>query len=158
MRRSAPWTEIDMGTGGSPSAPGYLHNGGRDVATLPARTGWPPVIRALSRRRATPVDPSDTPAAPLDDAALVERSRTDAEAFGELYDRYCAQIHRYVARRVGDREAAQDVTAEVFLKALRAIDSYRPATAPFAAWLHRIAANAVIDHLRARKVTTSLDA
>jgi RNA polymerase sigma-70 factor, ECF subfamily len=92
------------------------------------------------------------------DAALVERSKVDAEAFGLLYDAYCDQIFRFVARRLADRSAAEDVTAEVFFKALRGIDGYRPAAAPFSAWLHRIAANAVIDHQRARRLTDPLDA
>lgn len=101
--------------------------------------------------------PAEPGPAELDDASLVQRTRTDADAFGYLYDRYCDAIHRFVYRRLGEHEAAEDVTAEVFFKALRAIDSYRPETAPFAAWLYRIAQNAVIDHLRARKITLSLD-
>jgi RNA polymerase sigma-70 factor (ECF subfamily) len=92
------------------------------------------------------------------DAELVQRSCVDPEAFGLLYDRYCDRIHRFVYRRLKDRESAEDVTAEVFFKALKAIDGYRPATAPFSAWLYRIAGNAVIDHVRARKATVSLDA
>jgi RNA polymerase sigma-70 factor (ECF subfamily) len=155
-----------------------LHNEACDVATLPARFVGPPVIRAIGRRRTRPVGAPETPlgppfdaapqdpvlddgvlkGAPLDDAVLVERSRVNAEAFGELYDRYCDKIYRFVYRRLDHREAAQDVTAEVFFKALKAIDSYRPATAPFSAWLYRIAANAVIDHLRATRATTNLDA
>jgi RNA polymerase sigma-70 factor (ECF subfamily) len=93
-----------------------------------------------------------------DDASLARRSRADAEAFGMLYDRYCERIYRYVHRRLGNHAVAEDVTADVFLKALKAIDSYRPDTAPFSAWLYRIATNAVIDHTRARRLTTSLDA
>jgi RNA polymerase sigma-70 factor (ECF subfamily) len=81
----------------------------------------------------------------------------EPELFGTLYDRYCDPIYRFVHRRLNDREAAEDVTAEVFIKALKALDSYRPAIAPFSAWLYRIAANAVTDHLRARRVTLSLD-
>ncbi len=92
-----------------------------------------------------------------DDATLVEQARTDPEAFGVLYDRYCAPIHRYVARRLPEPQSAEDVTAEVFFKALRALDSYRPQTAPFSAWLYRIAANAVVDVLRARRPTSPLD-
>jgi RNA polymerase sigma-70 factor, ECF subfamily len=91
-----------------------------------------------------------------DDAALVERSKVDAEAFGLLYDRYCDRIYRYVHRRLHDHEAAEDVTAEIFMKALKAVDTYRPAIAPFSAWLYRIASNAVIDHARARRITISL--
>jgi RNA polymerase sigma-70 factor (ECF subfamily) len=88
---------------------------------------------------------------------LAARAVADAEAFGLLYDRYCDQIFRFTFRRLPDRETAEDVTAEVFFKALRAIGAYNPAVAPFSAWLYRIAANAVTDFLRARRVTSSLD-
>jgi RNA polymerase sigma-70 factor (ECF subfamily) len=104
---------------------------------------------AASRRRPSP-DASD--------AELAELSRYDAEAFGMLYDRYADQVFRVVYHRLNDRSDAEDVTAEVFVKALRAIDAYRPSRAPFWGWLHRIAANAVVDHVRARKATVSLDA
>ncbi len=93
-----------------------------------------------------------------DDTTLVERSQVDAEAFGALYDRYCDRIYRYVYRKLGNHEAAEDVTAEVFVKVLRAIDTYSPAMASFSTWLYRIAANAVVDHARARRATVSLDA
>jgi RNA polymerase sigma-70 factor (ECF subfamily) len=93
-----------------------------------------------------------------EDASLVLRSQSDPEAFGLLYDRYCDRIYGYVYRRLRDREAAEDVTAEIFIKALKAIDTYRPEIAPFAAWLYRIAGNAVIDHVRARRVMVSIDA
>jgi RNA polymerase sigma-70 factor, ECF subfamily len=126
------------------------------------------VIRIGGRGRAegAPAPGSGPPAADrrvegnsaeVDDATLVEQARTDPDAFGRLYDRYSDAIYRFVYRRLGEREAAEDVTAEVFFKALRAIDSYRPQTAPFTAWLFRIAQNTVIDHLRVRKVTLSLD-
>ena len=93
-----------------------------------------------------------------EDALLVRRSRSDPEAFGLLYDRYCDRIYGYVFRRLRDRESAEDVTAEIFIKALKAIDTYRPEVAPFAAWLYRIAGNAVIDHVRARRIMVSIDA
>jgi len=114
-----------------------------------AATPAPPGGGALDDRA-----PDD---AALDDAALVERARTDAEAFGVLYDRYCDRILRYVSRRLYDSQAAEDVTAEVFFKALRALDGYRPETAPFSAWLYRIAANTVVDVLRARRPTAPLE-
>jgi RNA polymerase sigma-70 factor (ECF subfamily) len=91
------------------------------------------------------------------DTELAEISRYDAEAFGILYDRYADQVFRVVYHRLNDRSDAEDVTAEVFFKALRAIDGYRPSRAPFWGWLHRIAANAVVDHVRARRATVSLD-
>ena len=102
-------------------------------------------------------DPGDSGEA-ADDALLVLRSRSDPEAFGLLYDRYCDRIYGYVYRRLRDRESAEDVTAEIFIKALKAIDTYRPEVAPFAAWLYRIAGNAVIDQVRARRVMVSIDA
>ena len=98
------------------------------------------------------------PTTDCSDSELAEMSRYDAEAFGILYDRYADQVFRVVYHRLNDRSDAEDVTAEVFVKALRAIDGYRPSRAPFWGWLHRIAANAVVDHVRARRSTVSLDA
>jgi len=95
----------------------------------------------------------DTP-----DRELTDRSPVDAEAFAMLYDRYAAQVYRTVYRRLGDRADAEDVTAEVFTKAWAAIHTYRPALAHFYGWLHRLAANAVVDHVRARRSAMSLDA
>src|SRR2546422_3907719 len=88
---------------------------------------------------------------------LVERARTDPDAFGELYDHYFAQIYRFVYSRVRDQEAAEDVTSEVFFKALRAIHRYRPSGHPFSAWLYQIGSNAIADHYRARRPDTNLD-
>jgi RNA polymerase sigma-70 factor (ECF subfamily) len=92
------------------------------------------------------------------DGDLAARSCVDAEAFGLLYDRYATQIYRMVYQRLRDRSDAEDVTAEVFVKALTAIHTYRPARAPFWGWLHRIAANAVVDHVRARRSSLPLEA
>lgn len=81
----------------------------------------------------------------------------DAEAFGRLYDLYADRVFRHVYYRLANRADAEDVTAQVFFKALRAIDRYRSDRAPFFAWLLAIAQNAVIDHLRQRKMTCELD-
>ncbi|HYL71617.1 MAG TPA: sigma-70 family RNA polymerase sigma factor [Candidatus Dormibacteraeota bacterium] len=88
---------------------------------------------------------------------LVERAKEDAEAFGELYDHYFGQIYRFVYSRLHEQEAAEDVTSEVFFKALRAIGRYRPSGHPFSAWLYQIAVNAINDHYRSRKPTSSLE-
>src|SRR5213594_2600130 len=83
-----------------------------------------------------------------DDAALAVRaSKGEAAAFGLLYDRHVAAIYRYVYYRVRDDAEAEDLTSDVFMKALRAIPRYEPRQA-FLAWLYRIARNAVIDHVR----------
>ena len=88
---------------------------------------------------------------------LVDRAKVDAEAFGELYDHYFGQIHRFIYSRMRDREAAEDVTSEVFLKALRAIGRYQPSGHPFSAWLYQISVNAITDHYRSRKPASDID-
>jgi len=64
---------------------------------------------------------------------LVERAKQDADAFGELYDHYFGQIYRFVCSRLHDQDSAEDVTSEVFFKALRAIGRYKPSGHPFSA-------------------------
>lgn len=93
---------------------------------------------------------------PVDDATLVQRSLQDAEAFGVLYERYCDRVFRFILRRLSDRAAAEDVTAEVFIKAMRGLEGYRPQGAPFSAWLFRIAANATTDYVRGHKFAKPL--
>jgi RNA polymerase sigma-70 factor (ECF subfamily) len=83
--------------------------------------------------------------------ALVARATAEPAAFAAIYDHYFPRVYNYVRYRVGDAETADDVTAQVFERALAHIGSYRPERAPFAAWLFAIARNAVTDHRRARK-------
>lgn len=88
---------------------------------------------------------------------LVERAKGDADAFGELYDHYFGQIYRFVYSRLRDQDAAEDVTSEVFFKALRAIGKYKPSGHPFSSWLYQISVNAIADHYRAKRPVSSLD-
>ena len=90
--------------------------------------------------------------------ALVERAKTEPAAFGELYDHYFGQIYRFVYSRVRDQDTAEDVTSEVFFKALRAIGRYRPSGHPFSAWLYQISVNAITDHYRGSRPEADLDA
>ena len=96
-----------------------------------------------------------------EDAALARRAGSgEAEAFGVLYDRYVDAVYRYVFYRVRNEAEAEDVTSDVFMRALRAIPKYEPRQA-FLAWLYRIARNAVIDRGRrhaARQQVTFEDA
>lgn len=80
---------------------------------------------------------------------LVEAAQKDPARFAELYERHFERVYAYIARRVSDRDAAQDLTADVFHQALAHLGRYEWRGAPFGAWLLRIAANAVAD--RARK-------
>ena len=80
---------------------------------------------------------------------LVERAKKyDSEAFGKLYDLYFDQIYAYVFYRVGLTGEAEDLSEQVFLKALEAIKSFDWRGIPFSAWLFRIAHNLVIDQYR----------
>jgi len=88
---------------------------------------------------------------------LVERAKIEAEGFGALYDRHFPRIYRFVFSRVRDQSAAEDITSEVFFKALRNIKRYE-STGPFSAWLYQIALNAVTDHYRARRGDVELEA
>ena len=100
----------------------------------------------------------DVPDDPLV-VALVNRvvvSR-DANAFGELYDRYVERVYRYLYFRTGSHPEAEDLTEQVFLKAWEAIGRYRWQGRPFLAWLYRLAHNSHIDHVRTQKPTTSLN-
>ncbi len=86
-----------------------------------------------------------------DDRALAERAKAgDAEAFGALYDRYVDAVYRYAYYRVRNEADAEDVTSEVFFKALRAVSRYEPRQ-PFLAWLYRIARNTIIDRIRRQR-------
>lgn len=76
---------------------------------------------------------------------LIEAAQSDPCRFAELYESNFHRVYAFVARRVGSREEAQDVTAEVFHQALRNIGRFQWRGVPFAAWLLRIAANALAD-------------
>ncbi len=80
-----------------------------------------------------------------DDRLLVEAAQKDPSRFAELYELNFARVYAYVARRVGDRDAAQDLTSDVFHKALASIHSFEWRGVPFAGWLLRIAANMIVD-------------
>jgi RNA polymerase sigma-70 factor (ECF subfamily) len=72
-----------------------------------------------------------------------------AGRFVELYRRYADPVFRYCYRRVASREIAEDLTAQIFLKAMNALPSYR--TGSFRAWLFTIARNALTDSHRTRR-------
>jgi hypothetical protein len=83
------------------------------------------------------------------DAVLVVAARAEAGRFVALYERYFGPVHRYVRMRVPERAASEDITSDVFLTALSKLGEFR-GNGSFAAWLFRIAQNAVRDELRRR--------
>ncbi|MFC4019626.1 ECF subfamily RNA polymerase sigma factor, BldN family [Micromonospora sp. GCM10011542] len=128
---------------------------GRRVGDTPAATdpsaGETAVIPAVPAA-ATPTgfpsrpDPSD-PATEV--WTLVERAQAgEAEAFGLIYDRYVDTVFRFVYFRVGNRQLAEDLTSDTFLRALKRIGSFTWQGRDLGAWLVTIARNLVADHFK----------
>jgi RNA polymerase sigma-70 factor (ECF subfamily) len=93
-----------------------------------------------------------------DDRLLVEAAKKDPSRFAELYELNFARVYGYITRRVGDRDAAQDLTSDVFHKALASIHTFEWRGVPFAGWLLRMAANMIVDRAkRAGKEVTGQD-
>ncbi|HEU5111599.1 MAG TPA: ECF subfamily RNA polymerase sigma factor, BldN family [Micromonosporaceae bacterium] len=91
-------------------------------------------------------DPSDAAAEVW---ALVERAQAgEAEAFGLIYDRYVDTVFRFIYFRVGNRQLAEDLTSDTFLRALKRIGSFTWQGRDLGAWLVTIARNLVADHFK----------
>jgi RNA polymerase sigma-70 factor (ECF subfamily) len=85
------------------------------------------------------------PAGDTEERLLVEAAQKDPRRFAELYEENFERVYAYVVRRVRDRDQAQDLTADVFHRALANLSRFEWRRVPFAAWLIRIAANAIAD-------------
>jgi RNA polymerase sigma-70 factor, ECF subfamily len=85
-----------------------------------------------------------------DERLLIEAAQRDPARFAELYESNFDRIYAFIARRVRDREEAQDLTAEVFHQALSSLARFDWRGAPFIAWLLGIANNVLSDHWRRR--------
>jgi RNA polymerase sigma-70 factor (ECF subfamily) len=83
-----------------------------------------------------------------DDRLRIEAAQRDPSRFGDLYEENFHRIYAYVARRVGDRHEAEDLTADVFREALAGIGKFEWRGVPFAAWLLGIAARIIADYFR----------
>ncbi len=94
------------------------------------------------------------------ESALVTRAtQRDHDAFSQLYQLYFDRIYRYVRLKLGNAIDAEDITAAVFFNAWRTIHNFSPQReSSFAAWLFRLAHNAVVDRFRSMRDIVSLDA
>jgi RNA polymerase sigma-70 factor (ECF subfamily) len=111
----------------------------------PAQSGPPQTLDEPAAYPSRP-DPGDAAAEVW---ALVERAQAgDAEAFGELYDRYVDTVFRFIYFRVGNRPLAEDLTSDTFLRALKRIGSFTWQGRDLGAWLVTIARNLVADHFK----------
>lgn len=77
---------------------------------------------------------------------LVDAAQKDPSRFAELYTNNFERVYAFVARRIRERQIAEDLTADVFHKALANLPGFDWRGIPFAAWLLRIAANVINDH------------
>jgi len=75
-------------------------------------------------------------------------SKGDSDAFGALYEKYVEKIYSYLYYKTSSQPQAEDLTSQVFLKALRNIETYEDRGYPFSAWLYRIAHNLVVNWYR----------
>ncbi|CAG1012640.1 ECF RNA polymerase sigma factor SigD [Anaerolineae bacterium] len=83
------------------------------------------------------------------DAELITHAqRGEVNAIGRLYDRHRESVFRYLWLRLDDRQLAEDLTGDVFMRMLDALPRYRLQGLPFRAWLYRIAHNLLIDYFR----------
>ncbi|MBF5031705.1 sigma-70 family RNA polymerase sigma factor [Micromonospora sp. ANENR4] len=133
----------DAATGTEPSA--------AETAILPAVTaGDTAVLPAVPAAPATGFPSRPDPSDPATEVwTLVERAQAgESEAFGLIYDRYVDTVFRFVYFRVGNRQLAEDLTSDTFLRALKRIGSFTWQGRDLGAWLVTIARNLVADHFK----------
>lgn len=78
----------------------------------------------------------------------MEAAKLDPRRFGELYDQNFERVYAFIAGRVKERAIAEELTAQVFHRALENLAKFEWQGKPFVAWLYRLAANAIADHLQ----------
>lgn len=133
-----------------------MSGGSRSVHDTVPLAGWTrhhrvPAARYQPEPTSERVDEADS------SRVLVERVQAgDGEAFGLIYDRYFDTVFRFVYFRVRDRQLAEDLTADTFLRAIKRIDSFTWQGRDIAAWLIAIARNLVADHFRSAQYRREL--
>lgn len=118
-----------------------------------AEVRTPPEAEVRSSAEASEAAVSGQPASDRPNEQTASKLPPD---FDEWFHKHREPIYRYVRFRVATREIAEDLTSDVFVKALRARDSYDPKRSSPRTWLLRIARNTVTDHLRALQRQGSL--
>ncbi|HVF04372.1 MAG TPA: ECF subfamily RNA polymerase sigma factor, BldN family [Frankiaceae bacterium] len=143
-----------------PDVPGIRASAGSFGNVVPLRPDVTlPLVPGADAAPGGPGEPAEVvdeviaePDARAEVVALVARAQQgDAEAFGELYDRYLDLIYRYVYYRVGGKALTEDLVSETFLRALRRIGTFEWQGRDFAAWLVTIARNIIADHYKSSR-------
>src|SRR5258708_3655384 len=139
---SATWSmEILPGPAGRPL---LSYNGGGIVSHLKG---------PAARLKEPTAEDRGASAAPADEDLVGRVLAGEEDVFEVLVRRYQTRVLAHVARMVGNRDDALDLSQEIFLKVFGALDRYNPAY-KFSTWVFRIAGNAAIDHLRKRRPRT----
>ena len=92
-----------------------------------------------------------------DERTLIAAAQQDPSRFAELYELHFERVYAYVARRIGERSASEELTAHVFQQALANLGKFKWRGAPFITWLYRIASNALSDQRKRRSREVSSD-
>jgi RNA polymerase sigma-70 factor (ECF subfamily) len=87
----------------------------------------------------------------IDESRYIDRVATEQEAFIALYDHYFPRVYNYIRYRCFDADLTDDLTAQVFERALQKIAGFQPEQGSFGAWLFTIAHNLVSNYLRSRE-------
>ncbi len=141
--------------GATVDVPAPMRQSGAVTREETTRTGDPATPRCEPSRPGQAVV-STPDGATIED--LVQRARGgDSDAFGSLYDLFAPRLHRYVRFRVREPSDAEDLVQRVFVSVLEALPRYEQRGVPFAAWLFRLAHNAVIDFARTSREHRPLD-
>lgn len=82
---------------------------------------------------------------------IIERSKKDVNAFGELYEKYFDRIYNYIYRQTDNEDLAGDLCSQSFINALNNLPKYEFRGVPFSAWIYKIAGNEVNKHYRKNK-------
>jgi RNA polymerase sigma-70 factor, ECF subfamily len=94
---------------------------------------------------------------PSEESLVQQAIAGDPDAFARLYDAYADRIYRFIWLRVSDSQTAEDLTAQVFLKAWQHLGRYRRRKLSFSGWLYQVARNTVLDYYRTNKPVESLE-
>ena len=92
------------------------------------------------------------------ESELISRVQNgETESFAELYDSYIRRIFAFVYSKTHHRQTAEDITSQVFMKALEKISTFDADKGSFNAWIYQIARNQVCDHYRSLKLTKDIE-
>src|SRR3989344_1558695 len=92
---------------------------------------------------------------PQEEQKSVEQAQTDDSAFSNLYEHYLPKIYGYIHKRIGNKQIAEDLTSQTFLKAFENFSGFSGGS--FKGWIYRIATNTVIDFYRTHKPVESIE-